>query len=82
MYRKTNVEFIADMMNFSDYGGLVQIFIIEAINQYAHLIVTEQLKNPAPGLISDEAWLGVAREVKGRLENRGKEDKTVKIRGE
>ena len=72
----TNVELVTDMMEFSKYGALSQIFIIEAIGRYADQC-TEELTPEAlaeyekkGSFINMNAWLGVAKEIKERLENR------------
>lgn len=68
---KTNVEFITDLMEHSNYGGLAQAFVVEAIMRYA-----EQISKATPEdlaamkFISAHAWIGVAKEIKMKMESK------------
>lgn len=62
--RPTNEEFVGYMMSYSKFGGLTQIFIIEAIRYYAEQIASQ----PAPtesgtSLINPIAWHAVAVDI-------------------
>ena len=68
--QKTNIEAVTEMMNFSEYGALAQVFIIEAIGKYADQVAKatpEQLASLRDSFFSPEAWQGVAREVREKL---------------
>lgn len=66
---KTNVEFVKELMEFSETGALMQVFIIEAIRFYAEntLEWKGEWKN---GFISQEAWNRCATLVIEALEKR------------
>lgn len=66
MSRKTNNQFIIDLMDFSQSGPLMQVFVLTAIQRYAEAV----LKNPLPegGMINSEVWTRCALEAKSRLE--------------
>lgn len=65
----SNTEFITELMDYSYYGALTQVFIIEAIRRYAEIIVAQP--KPAEhgnGVISVIAWHEIAEEIKTRME--------------
>lgn len=70
MQRKTNIEFIAELMEHSKYGALIQPFVLTAIGRYSEVILEhpdtlrEQNKK---GLVNSEAWIGCAQEVIDKL---------------
>jgi hypothetical protein len=66
----TNVEFVTDMMEFSDAGGLKQAFVIEAIHKYATYITTETEWRSENACISPDAWLCCAEECLDAIDNR------------
>lgn len=71
MSRQTNIEAITDMMEFSSHGALAQAFVIEAIDQYAKAVMDasqEDIDAMRGSFLSPEAWQGVAREIKGKLD--------------
>lgn len=66
--RKTNTEFVNDLMEFSRFGALVQLFVIQAIDSFAtRVAMADPAKVDSP-LIAGQAWVGVAKEVKEKLE--------------
>jgi hypothetical protein len=66
----TNVEFVTRMMEFSNYGALAQLFILESIRNWADLVAkADPVKVDSP-MISGQAWVGVASEIKAKLEAR------------
>jgi hypothetical protein len=69
----TNIKFVKTLMEFSNYGALVQAFIIQAIVHYCdHIIANEEevKKSMEKGFISPDAWIGIAKEIKTKIENR------------
>jgi hypothetical protein len=65
---KTNEEFLGELMMFSKYGQLTQIFIIEAIRNYASsILATPKPTEEGTGFISPIAWHGCAEEVLEKL---------------
>ena len=62
--RKTNVQLVTQMMNYSAYGALAQAFIINAISAAADVTAqTDPAGYPPNDMFSPEAWIGVAREI-------------------
>ena len=66
--RPTNVEFVTELMEYSPYGGLAQIFIIDAITKYANLVAEAKEAEVDHPMISGHAWIGCARDIKARLD--------------
>lgn len=71
-----NVEFVTWLMNYSNYGGLVQAFIINAIQHHSKEVIAnenelrESMKNH---IINPEAWIGIAKELAKKIEERNKQ---------
>ncbi|WP_339800738.1 hypothetical protein [Saezia sanguinis] len=71
----TNVEFVTDLMEYSKYGAMAQLFVIEALHHYSNSVANashEQFEE-WNGLISPQVWQGVAREIAEKIENRHKQ---------
>jgi len=67
--RKTNVEFVRDAMEFSDYGALAQVFALQAIERYARAVVAAPDEDIGDeSLIQPKAWKGAAQEWLDRLD--------------
>jgi len=54
MSEKTNTQLVADLMNDSRYGPLMQAFVIEAIAQYAEAVKAKPIQEN--GLVNPVAW--------------------------
>lgn len=67
-HRKSNEEFVSDLMNYSRYGGLVQVFVIEAIRHYAETMAAADPAKFDSDFLNGKAWIGVAQEVKAKLD--------------
>lgn len=70
---KTNIELVCELMDFSPFGPLAQMFVIDALTKWSDKIADtpiEELRKAFEGnpLISAEAWQGVAREIKEKLD--------------
>jgi hypothetical protein len=67
---ETNIEFVTRIMDFSNYGPLAQLFILEAIRNWSELVAkADPVKMDTP-IFSGHAWVGVAKEIKAKLEER------------
>lgn len=76
--RLTNEDLIKNLMNFSPYGVLSQMFIMQAIREYAREVIDnadEIIKNEeqmiADGKIpmfSQKAWVDVANDIAERID--------------
>lgn len=67
---ETNIEFVTRIMDFSNYGPLTQLFILEAIRNWSDLVAEADPSKVDTPMISGHAWVGVAREIKAKLEDR------------
>ncbi|MCF1444893.1 hypothetical protein ACI2VK_25210 [Ralstonia nicotianae] len=70
---KTNVDFVRELMEFSCFGPLAQMFVIDALSKWSDKIAQtpiEDLRKAFEGnpLLGAEAWQGVAREIKEKLD--------------
>jgi hypothetical protein len=70
MPRKTNVELVTEIMEFSEQGPLMQAFVIEALHKYSEMCVKagpEKFESP---FLNGESWVACARELKSKLDSR------------
>ncbi len=70
----TNVEFVTSIMEFSQYGGLAQMFIVDAIGQVADKLaamtpeeIEKAFKKEKRGFVVPSAWHGVAKEISRKM---------------
>jgi hypothetical protein len=69
--RKTNVEAVVDLMEFSKHGALAQLFVVDALSKYARHVANapaEAFASMKGGIISPEAWQDVAREIADKID--------------
>jgi hypothetical protein len=69
--RKTNQQTLKDIMDFSHYGVLAEIFVMDALIKAVRRVseaTPEDLKGMEGTFIPPEAWQGVAREIKDKLD--------------
>jgi hypothetical protein len=70
---QTNTEFITELMEYSKYGGLAQVFIIEAIRYYSEQVAKSNPTSVEDNqLISPKLWRAVATEVHEKLQKKYK----------
>lgn len=65
--RKTNIEFVNSIMEFSRHGAMAQVFVMQAIENYAKAVAAatpEQLDTP---VVSGHVWHGCATEILAKL---------------
>lgn len=65
--RLTNVEFVTDLMEHSEYGALIQAFVLQALGQYAKTVAAASPQDLDTSLVSGHAWHGCALEVQTKL---------------
>jgi hypothetical protein len=65
--RLTNEEFVSDLMNFSSFGGLCQVFVIEAIRRYADQVAAAAPADVDTEFLSGAVWVGLAQEIKAKV---------------
>lgn len=65
--RKTNEEFVVEIMNFSRHGAIVQAFVIESLRYYSELISKTNPKEVDTAFISGSLWKDIAIEIQEKL---------------
>ncbi|WP_316196646.1 hypothetical protein [Bradyrhizobium sp. SZCCHNS3053] len=68
--RTDNVTFVKELMNFSKFGALSEIFVIDALAKWSEIIANSDPAKLETPMISGEAWIGVAKEIKAKLDER------------
>lgn len=74
--RKTNVQIVKSIMEYSDYGAIVQVFIMDAIRKQAEQVAAldpATVKKENWYFISFEGWQGVAKEILRKLQENDKD---------
>jgi hypothetical protein len=70
--RQTNVEFITELMEFSNHGAMAQLFIMDALKKVANHVASiplEELRKEFDGsMVSADAWHGVAKEISQKFD--------------
>lgn len=72
MKQKTNVGVVVDLMEFSKYGALAQMFVMDALSKHARQVADappEAFESMKGGFFNPVAWQGVAREIAEKLES-------------
>lgn len=62
---KTNVQFVKDLMDFSQNGALTQMFVMDAIGKLADAVAAAPPIEHA--LIDGVAWKRTAQEIQAKL---------------
>ncbi|MEN7527877.1 hypothetical protein [Cupriavidus sp. DL-D2] len=65
--RKTNIEAVVDLMSFSQYGVLAQLFVIDALVKVADRAAKADPATLDSPMLSGKAWVGVAKEIQFKL---------------
>lgn len=66
--RQSNEEFVNELMTFSKYGVLAQVFPIEALRYYSELVSGQPKPTEAGnGLVSPIVWHNIATDVNKAL---------------
>ena len=65
---QTNIEFVSNLMNFSRYGPLAQVFVIQALTHYSEAVAKADPARVDTPFVTGDAWVGVAKEIKAKLE--------------
>lgn len=69
--RRTNIEAVVDLMEYSQFGALAQIFVVDALGKQAKRVADapeEAFAGMKDGMIHPKAWQGVAREIEKKLD--------------
>lgn len=72
--RKTNVQLVQEIMTYSSYGVLAQLFVIDALTKMSEAVAkADPDKITRESFVNGRAWTGVAKEIKMKLdENYGR----------
>lgn len=65
--RKTNVQIVKSVMEFSAFGPLAQAFVVQAITKYAEAVANAKPEDVDNAMISGESWVGVAKEIRDKM---------------
>ena len=69
----TNVEAVKHLMEFSQFGALAQIFVIDALTKQAEAVAAMSDEDvakhqEASPMVNMTAWRGVAKEIAAKLQ--------------
>lgn len=65
---KCNEDLVVDLMNYSPFGPLGQVFVVEAIRKYAEALVKNPLPDSPGAMFNPSVWNAIAIDVKGRMD--------------
>lgn len=68
--RKTNTEFVTDLMDFGG-GPMVQLFVIGALSNMAEQVLSatpEEIEELLPPIVNADAWIEAARIVRAAMD--------------
>ncbi len=68
--RETNIEFITRLMDFSNQGALMQMFILQAVIYYSQKVEETDVSVFENTLVNGEAWKRCATECLREIEER------------
>ncbi|MGE8454411.1 MAG: hypothetical protein ACN6OP_28140 [Pseudomonadales bacterium] len=66
--RKTNIQMVTELMEYSRFGGLAQAFVMDALAKHADRVATSDPDTLDTAFLSGHAWVGVAKEIKSKLD--------------
>ena len=67
--RMSNIEFVTELMQFSRYGALAQLFVMEALIKYSAVVSTATDPSPyTSALIDGRLWIECARDIKRQID--------------
>lgn len=67
---QTNTEFVSELMDFSNCGALMQLFILSAIEKYADSVIKAGPAACHSEMIHGGAWVSCAEEAKEAFNTR------------
>lgn len=65
--RKTNVQVVKQMMEFSPYGAMAQVFIMQAIEKYADSCIAAKPEEMTTGFMDGKTWQDIAIDIKRQI---------------
>lgn len=76
----TNIEFVVEVMKFSRYGAMAEIFVIEALRRYAFQVTTTDAKLLDRARLPGTALQAVGEEIDAKLAAKYGPYRTIKGR--
>lgn len=67
---QTNVQFVKNLMEHSQYGALAQLFVLDALDKWSKKVAEATPSELDSPMISGHAWLGVAKEIQEKINAR------------
>lgn len=67
--RMSNIEFVTELMQFSRYGALAQLFVMDALIKYS--AVVSAATDPSPytsALIDGRLWIECGQDIKRQID--------------
>ena len=69
--RLNNQEFLIDMMTFSRFGAMTEVFVMEAVRLHALAVAAQDPdKADQNSMVSPHLWVNVARDIAARFKER------------
>ncbi len=62
----SNEDLVLDLLKFSKFGAMGQVFIVEAIRSYADDMAARDPATVGNGLVAGQAWVDIAKDVQAR----------------
>lgn len=66
---ESNTEFVTRVMEFARTGPLMQVFVIQALDQYSKAVSAADPASCDTGLVSGAAWVACAKELQTEIRN-------------
>ena len=67
----SNELFVRNLMQFSPYGALAEVFVIEAIRHYAGMIAsTPKPEEKEHAIVNPRAWHDIAEDITNKINER------------
>jgi hypothetical protein len=63
--KKDNVAIVKHIMENSEYGVIAETFVLHALSCYCTMIIESEI---IQSLHSNNLWIGIAKEVKSRID--------------
>lgn len=64
----TNTELVVNLMEFSRFGVVSQMFVVDAITQHAARVAAAKPEDMRTnGFVSNAIWIDTARDVRDRI---------------
>jgi hypothetical protein len=62
------VEIVRSIMETSDFGGLAELFVLDALWKWSEKIAECDPRLFDSSVVTGTEWVGVAKEIKGKLD--------------